>query len=311
MTGRCNLRCIHCYAGADSQQKQGLPAHVLTRVLDEAAAIGCRKVQFTGGECTLRKDLPDLILHAKSKKFELVEIFTNGTLLDESLVSFLARHGVEVALSLHSSRPEIQDRIAGVPGSLERIIKGLEYLLAYKIPVRCHTIAMKENEQDLTETMYFLHKLGVPTTPADPIRPTGRGTNPERWPEQYGLLMMRRKPQFSIDWEHYEQNRNWNNCWRGKSAITSEGHVIPCVLARNQVAGNVTAASLEEIITSPAMRRFWSLTNDQVEGCRECEYRYFCRDCRPWALGSTGDLYGRSPRCAYDPYTGKWPNEKQ
>ncbi len=308
VTGRCNLRCIHCYAGADYQKEQGLPVRVITRVLDEASAIGCRKVQFTGGECTLRKDLPDLIAHARSRGFETVEIFTNGTLLDESLVSFLANYGVEVALSLHSSRPEIQDRIAGIPGSFEKIVKSLEYILAYKIPVRCHTIAMKENEQYLAETMYFLHKLGVPTTPADPIRPTGRGTNSEQWPEQYGFLMMRKKPLFSIDREQYEQNHNWNSCWRGKSAITSEGDVIPCVLARTQVAGNVTAASLEEIIMSSAMRNLWSLTNDRVEGCRECEYRYFCRDCRPWAIGSTGDLHDRSPRCAYDPSTGKWPD---
>jgi sulfatase maturation enzyme AslB (radical SAM superfamily) len=102
VTGRCNLRCIHCYAEADGHHPRGLPTRVLTDALDEAAEMGCRNLQLTGGECTLRPDLRDLITHARSRDFEMVEIFTNGTLLDESLVEFLARTGVAVAVSLHS-----------------------------------------------------------------------------------------------------------------------------------------------------------------------------------------------------------------
>jgi radical SAM protein with 4Fe4S-binding SPASM domain len=306
VTGRCNLRCIHCYAEADNHREKGIPAALLVKALDDAAAMGCRKVQFTGGECTSRRELPDLIRHAKSRDFEMVEVFTNGTLLDERTVEFFARTGVAVALTLHSCRQETHDEITGVPGSFDRTIRGLEYLLAYKVPVRCNTIAMKENEQDILETMYFLSKLGVLTGPADPIRPTGRGMGRDRWPEQYGRLLTRTKPRFVVDRSCYEQNRRWNSCWRGKAAVTSRGDIIPCVFARDQVAGNIAEAGLREIIAGAAMRKYWSLTYDQVKDCRDCEYRYFCRDCRPWPHGATGDLYAKSPRCAYDPYSGEW-----
>jgi radical SAM protein with 4Fe4S-binding SPASM domain len=59
-------------------------------------------------------------------------------------------------------------------------------------------------------------------------------------------------------------------------------------------------------IVSGEMRRFWSLNKDGVATCRDCEYRYFCPDCRPWASGHSGDLRGKSPVCTYNPYTGEW-----
>jgi radical SAM protein with 4Fe4S-binding SPASM domain len=306
ITPQCNLRCIHCYAESGPDQQGGLSTGVLTRVLDQAGALGYRRVQFTGGECTLRDDLPLLISHARTRGFEFVEVFTNGTLLSERMIRFFSHEGVHVALSLHSYRAEVHDVITGVNGSFDKTMTSLEYLLAYKVPVRCTTIAMKENEQDLTSTNYFLDKLGVFASSADTIRPTGRGRNMDRWPENYGLTTVRSRPRFSISRAGLERNRRRNSCWHGKATVTSSGDVIPCIFARDQVAGNIGAHDLAEIIRGEAMNKFWSLTYDSVEVCRDCEYRFLCRDCRPWAHGATGNLYGKTPRCAYDPYKGEW-----
>ena len=196
ITGRCNLRCIHCYAEAVPDQSTELPTHVLTRVLDQAAAFGYKRVQFTGGECTLRDDLPLLITHAKTKGFEFIEVFTNGTLLSEPVIAFLAREGVRVALSLHSYRAAVHDAITRGAGSFDRAMRNLEYLLAYKVPVRCTTIAMKENEEDVGATAYFLKKLGVFTSTADTIRPTVEGAIWTGGPRNMAASRRDRSPDF-------------------------------------------------------------------------------------------------------------------
>lgn len=304
-TSRCNLRCIHCYADAEPKQDINLSTEEIKRLIGEAAELGCKKLQFTGGECTLRGDLKDLIEHARSKEFNYIEVFTNGTLLTEPLIRYFAKEGVYVAISLYSYRPETHDAITRVQGSFGKTLNSLKLLLAYDVPTRCAVIALKQNEDELDGTSYFLQQLGVLNRSPDPVRPSGRGSGMENWPQKYGLRNMQTHPNFMVDRGIYEHNKFWNSCWFGKVAITSGGDVLPCVFARDQVAGNVKDRSLAEIIEED-MLKFWGLTRDQVEVCRDCEYRYLCHDCRPWAYGFTDNLYAKSPRCTYDPYTGEW-----
>ena len=309
VTSRCNLRCIHCYA--DDRESEVFEPSIkkLFDWLSQASALGCRRVQFTGGECTLRKDIRDYIRHAQDIGFEHIEVFTNGTNLTESLIRFFAENKINVALSLYSFNAKSHDAISGIPGSHRMTLNSLKQLLAYEVPLRGSIIAMKQNEKELQSTQKFLQELGVPSGPADPVRPCGRGTSLKHWPEKYGLSFMRTKPQFMVDNSSFQKNLHWNSCWFGKAAITAKGKVIPCVFARDQVAGDLYKESLESIVFGPLLD-YWGLTHDKISTCRDCEYRYLCNDCRPWAYGYTGDLFAKTPICTYDPYEGKWgPSE--
>ena len=82
VTSRCNLKCVHCYADAKAESNEDrrpldLSAEEIKKVIHEAAALGCKKIQFTGGESTLRPDLEDLMDYALGCGFKFVEIFTN------------------------------------------------------------------------------------------------------------------------------------------------------------------------------------------------------------------------------------------
>jgi radical SAM protein with 4Fe4S-binding SPASM domain len=169
-------------------------------------------------------------------------------------------------------------------------------------------VAMKTNEDELEETIRFLSNLGAKLRLPDPVRPTGRGKGLNHWPEKYGRMYLQTKPAFIVERNLYERNRQWNSCWYGKAAITCQGDVLPCVFARNQIVGNIRKQKLSRIIRSKALLSLWHLTKDKIESCKDCEYRYVCEDCRPWATGLTDNLCAKSPRCTYDPYTGEWIN---
>ncbi|MEA2618560.1 MAG: hypothetical protein QOE72_4343 [Chloroflexota bacterium] len=65
ITGRCQLRCRHCYSESGPDRGHGsMRTGDWRRVLDEAADLGVSDVQFIGGEPTLHPDLPELIRHA-------------------------------------------------------------------------------------------------------------------------------------------------------------------------------------------------------------------------------------------------------
>ena len=306
VTSRCNLRCVHCYADSEPGGERGLPVGILEEVINQAAELGCRAVQFTGGECLLREDLPTLIEHALARGITLIEVFTNGTLLREDTIKFFHRKGIHVAISLHSYRAGVHDAITGVIGSFDKTMNALKLLLAYGVPTRCAIVAMKQNESDLLLTSYFLSQLGVFSRLPDPIRPGGRGIPSEYWPEEYGERFFLTQPHFPVSREDFTNNCRGNSCWRGKAAVTSSGSVIPCIFARDQITGYVPRQSLRQILSGEEMQSYWSLTKDKVETCGVCEYRYLCTDCRALAVGLTGNLYAKSPRCTYNPIAGTW-----
>lgn len=90
----------------------------------------------------------------------------------------------------------------------------------------------------------------------------------------------------------------------GKIAITSCGDVLPCIFSRNDIVGNIKADN-EDYLKNEIIKK-WSITKDNIEVCKDCEYRYCCHDCRPLAIGIYGNMFSKYPRCCYNPYTGIW-----
>ena len=79
ITGRCNLGCPVCFAdaggGADREPSLVRIGFLLDRVL---AASGPCNLQLSGGEPTVREDLPAIIALARRKGFSFVQLNTNG-----------------------------------------------------------------------------------------------------------------------------------------------------------------------------------------------------------------------------------------
>jgi radical SAM protein with 4Fe4S-binding SPASM domain len=262
-------------------------------------------IQFIGGEPSNHPRLSEMILRAKEEGFDYIEVFTNGTLLNNKDLGLFRDQGVRVAISLYSYRPEIHDGITNVPGSWRATMETLNNLRKYRIPVRVGVIVMRQNEADAEKTKRFLlqNKL-ADSVRLDGIRPSGRGADERLSPASYDPV--RRQPGFRANWREYIKNRQQNSCWHGKLAITSDGNIIPCIFARNEVLGNIRDLSLREIINSPRTQELWHILHDQVDVCMDCEYRYVCRDCRALPLNVGRGILGQSPRCAYNPYKGEW-----
>src|SRR6266567_7768494 len=103
VTGRCQLRCRHCYADSGPYGGHGsMTAADWLRVLDEAVGLGVRNVQFIGGEPTLHPDLPQLVRHALGRGLG-VEVYSNlARPLSEKLWALFEMPGVSLATSYYS-----------------------------------------------------------------------------------------------------------------------------------------------------------------------------------------------------------------
>lgn len=100
-------------------------------------------------------------------------------------------------------------------------------------------------------------------------------------------------------------NRALNPCWGKKIAITRDHQVRPCIMSTHH-AGNLKKTDMSRIMSK--LEKFWKITKDQIEGCRDCELRYVCFDCREIAWREKKNLNAPSSLCQYDPYRGEWKN---
>ena len=85
ITQRCNQHCPYCFASSDSNVNDPIEAaltiEVIGEKLDRLLVLGEDRpfnIQFSGGEPTLRDDLPEILEIAKSKGFPYLQINTNG-----------------------------------------------------------------------------------------------------------------------------------------------------------------------------------------------------------------------------------------
>lgn len=89
VTNRCNLRCPICFANAATAGYVYEPSKEqirgMLKNLRKIAPVPTDALQFSGGEPTVREDLPDLIRMAKEVGIKHVEINTNGIRLAESV----------------------------------------------------------------------------------------------------------------------------------------------------------------------------------------------------------------------------------
>ena len=180
LTWRCNLACEMC-----DYWRQDLPTPLTTdlvvHTLDELAALSCRKVHFSGGEPTLRSDLPDLIAHARRLKLRAT-LTTNGTLLTRELSTRLVRAGLNsVCVSIDSPVRSVHDRIRGMPGAFKQTLAGVRELRraaerrGVALPIRINTVVSRENYDTLDKLPALAHELGAQSLLLMPVDdPSGK-----------------------------------------------------------------------------------------------------------------------------------------
>lgn len=107
----------------------------------------------------------------------------------------------------------------------------------------------------------------------------------------------------------YLEAQQHNSCLNKKISIDSEGNIRNCP-SMPQSFGNIKDTTLEEALSHPDFKKYWNLTKDTIEVCKDCEFRYICTDCRAYTERTHENKEGldisKPLKCGYNPYTGEW-----
>jgi uncharacterized radical SAM superfamily Fe-S cluster-containing enzyme len=100
VTARCNLACPTCFASAGTDGPADPPIPAIRAMLTAVrAASGPCNIQLSGGEPTVRDDLPEIIALTKELGFPFVQVNTNGVRLaaETGYARALAQAGLDSA----------------------------------------------------------------------------------------------------------------------------------------------------------------------------------------------------------------------
>lgn len=175
LTYRCNNDCAHCYNGRERTFPE-LDTETWKRILDRLWELGIPHIVFTGGEPTLRSDLPELVAHAESLG-QITGLNTNGRrLADPSYVAQLVSAGLDhVQITLESSDADIHNEMVGASTAFAQTVRGVRNALASPLFVMTNTTMLRTNVDTLAGTLDFLAGLGVPTVGLNALIYSGRG----------------------------------------------------------------------------------------------------------------------------------------
>lgn len=175
LTYRCNNDCAHCYNDRPRNYPE-MSTGEWMQVLDRLWEIGIPHVVFTGGEPTLRNDLPELIRHAEHNG-QITGLNTNGRRLsDPDYVSQLVEAGLDhVQITVESHIPAVHNQIVRAAGAYKQTIAGVRNALDSPLFVMTNTTLLENNYPYLQSTLEMLSSLGVPTIGLNALIHSGLG----------------------------------------------------------------------------------------------------------------------------------------
>lgn len=161
LTFRCQNNCVHCYTGGPHETAE-LNTVQWKEVIDRLSEVGIFIVTFTGGEPTLREDLPELLHYAQSKGM-VTGLITNGRRLKiKNYVEILEKAGLDfVQITLESHDPKIHDLMTNDNGSWQETVEGIKNAVNSQIYVTTNSTLSRHNEADFLKTIEFIKNLQV------------------------------------------------------------------------------------------------------------------------------------------------------
>ncbi len=332
LTGKCNMRCIHCYPESGPEYDEPEMDHAgHVAAIKQFAMAGVRNVFLSGGEALMVGQIFDLI--------ELIHtcgmtcwVCTNGSPITENTANRLSELGVlGVSVSLDGADSSIHDSFRVFEGALSKACTAIKRLRMQGIQVFVDYTATLYNAGEAEDVVALASELDVQAVYIKRFRPVGRGAADHlklgleledyrgltqrmvAAGKKHGISVRTEDPALVEHWRTFEMMdeeipslQTSIGCFAGIGwlGVMPNGDITPCPLLPMPI-GNVLKDDLctcydeSEIIAALKDRNF------RGGACGNCNRRSVCGGCRAHALAETGNALAADPYCAYQNVSAK------
>lgn len=113
-----------------------------------------------------------------------------------------------------------------------------------------------------------------------------------------------KKENFRANMPLFMESKYHNTCLNRKVTIDKNGDIYNCWNI-GKCFGNIATKSIIEVLNIPEFKKHWHIRKEDINICKDCEFRNICTDCRAF-LNDPADIYSKPLKCGYDPYTNIW-----
>ncbi|NTV62049.1 MAG: radical SAM protein [Oscillochloris sp.] len=324
ISNACNLRCSYCYL----QKSQEAMSPPIVRAAVDTAIRSARQhgysglaLNYAGGEASLRMDLVELAhtyaqQQAARASVQLqAGLLSNGTNLTPATLEAIRRLGLRLMISLdglgqehNSSRPTI-----GGQGSLDRILAGIAHAQSAGISPDIAITVSATNIDHLTSLLRWLLARNLRFSLSFYREHDANAAHTDLRIDQERLIagmrrvyaeIARNPPPWSLTAALLDRadltQPHARSCAAGHHylVIDQQGRIASCQMQLDQPLSSVHASDPLHTIRHD-LRAVRSVPVDEKEGCRHCEWRYWCGGGCPLAtFRATGRYDTGSPHCA-------------
>ena len=160
LTLRCNAKCSFCSIPTipNVLTSNEMSTKQVKAIIDQIASLGVNSLSFTGGEPTLREDLPELIYHTGIEHDFMNGIATNGYLMPKLFNQNGKLEGLDyILLSLDYPIKELHNRRRGI-NTFDRVMETIRLANSRGIKVILSTVVMRDNLQLLDKICELAEK---------------------------------------------------------------------------------------------------------------------------------------------------------
>lgn len=321
LTYACPLQCPYCSNPIDyAKHSDELSTDEWLRVLSEGREMGAVQLGLSGGEPLTRRDLPDIIRHARKLGY-YINLITSGLGLTETKIIELKEAGLDhIQVSIQAPEALLNNRLAGTD-SYEAKLEAARLVKQHGYPMVLCVVVHRQNIHLMRDILEMAADLGADYLEVantqyygwahlnrDQLLPTREQfIEAEAIAQEYKEKLKGRMKIYYVVPDFYEDRpKPCMNGW-GTTFLTiaPDGMALPCHEARilpGLDCPNVRDMSLRDIWeTSPAFNRFRNFDWMQ-EPCKDCPEKF--KDfggCRCQAYLLTGDMNATDPVCSLSP----------
>jgi pyrroloquinoline quinone biosynthesis protein E len=290
------------------------------RVLTEARKMGAVQLGLSGGEPLVRKDLEEIVAHARGLGY-YTNLITSAYGLDEARILALKAAGLDhIQVSIQASTQELSDYLAGTT-SFEHKKQVAHLVKKHGYPMVLCVVIHRENINEMAQILGMAEELGADYLELantqyygwahanrDLLLPTqAQFTQAETLAQAFKAKVDGKMKIYYVVPDFYEDRpKACMNGW-GTTFLTiaPDGVALPCHSARelpNLQCPNVKDASIEAIWKNSKAFNFFRGDDWMQEPCRSCDEKE--KDfggCRCQAYLLQGDMYATDPVCRKSP----------
>lgn len=333
VTGRCNLKCKHCFQGAPNKSIHDLSTDEALKVIDILGENFITRVNLTGGEPLVRPDIEELFAAFNRNHIKVCMISSNGVLLNERIITLFKKYDMQPSFQISFDGVGCHDWLRGVPGTEEKVIRAIKLCAENDIKVVMATCLHKDNLYSLDDTVKLAESLGCVAIKINPVTAFNNYSNENgvrllSQDEVYNayLSYLPRFVESNLDihlefgdfisvhgknpgkyviplMQHNCMNLDTNKVCQivmDNIYISDTGRVMPCIRLSESSAEDkfekITETGVDSFY-SEAFTEFMSISARDVvnnnDECKDCQYLPHCGCGCRGVAASDGSLYGK------------------